>query len=68
MAILDGADATVAWLERQDAALATEDEVNTAASAVLELDHWSEALRIFEWNAARFPGSATAHDSLGEAY
>jgi len=68
IAILDGGDATVAWLERQDAALVTEDEVNAAAYAVLELDHTRPALRLFEWNAARFPGSAAAHDSLGDGY
>jgi tetratricopeptide (TPR) repeat protein len=68
MAILDGGDATVAWLERQDAALVTEDEVESAAYAALELDHWKAALGIFEWNAARFPGSAAAHDGLGDAY
>jgi len=68
MAILDGGDATVAWLEHQDAALITEDEVEGAAFAVLELDHWKAAVRIYEWNAARFPGSAAAHDGLGDAY
>ncbi len=55
-------------LERQDAALVTEDEVETAATAVPELDHWKAALRIFDWNAARFPGAAPAHDGLGDAY
>jgi enterochelin esterase-like enzyme len=68
MAILDGGDAAVAWLERQDAAVITEDEVESAASAVLELDHWKPAVRIYEWNAARLPGSAAAHDGLGDAY
>jgi enterochelin esterase family protein len=68
MAILDGGDAAVAWLERQDAAVVTEDEVESAAAAVLELDHWKPAVRIYEWNAARLPGSAAAHDGLGDAY
>ncbi|HEX4421641.1 MAG TPA: alpha/beta hydrolase-fold protein [Kofleriaceae bacterium] len=68
MAILDGGDATVAWLMRQDPALVTEDEVTEAALAVLELDHAQDALRLLAWNAARFPGSAAVHDSLGDAY
>jgi len=68
LAILDGGDATVAWLDKQDAPLVTEDEVNRAAYALLELDRTKEALPIFEWNAKRFPKSANVHDGLGEAY
>jgi len=55
-------------VERQDAALTTEDEVTNAANAVLELDHGKEALPILAWNASRFPSSASAHDSLGDGY
>jgi hypothetical protein len=68
IAILDGGDAAVAWLERQDAATIVEDEVSDVAFAVLELDHTAAAVRLYEWYAARFPGAATAHDGLGDAY
>ena len=67
-AILDGGDAAVAWLAQQDAAVATDDEVLAAASAVLELDHWKPALRILAWSTERSPQSAAAHDALGDAY
>jgi enterochelin esterase family protein len=67
MALLDGGAATVAWLAKQDAALASEGEVNNIGYAVLELDHPAEAIALFEWNAQRFPASSNALDSLGDA-
>jgi tetratricopeptide (TPR) repeat protein len=68
MAILDGGDAALAWLRSQDAALISEEEVNTAAYALLELDHWKPALQLLQWNATRFPRSAAAHDAVGDAW
>src|SRR5262249_11705245 len=68
MALLDGGDATVAWLAQQDPAVVTEAEINQAGYALLELDHAREALALFVWNAERFPKSGNVHDSLGEGY
>lgn len=44
---------------------ATVNRVGYDAMNILDAD---AALPVFRWNADRFPRSANAHDSLGEAY
>ena len=46
----------------------SEREINRIGYILLDVDRVSDAMRIFEHNAARFPNSANVHDSLGEAY
>lgn len=45
-----------------------ESQVNRIGYVLLERKRTADAVAIFERNAARFPDSFNAHDSLGEAY
>ncbi|MEJ7603037.1 MAG: hypothetical protein WKG01_34440, partial [Kofleriaceae bacterium] len=69
IALLDGGPAAVAQLKKlsvdHDVSEAT---VNETGYALLGIERAREALPILQWNAERFPESANAHDSLGEAY
>lgn len=68
IALLDGGAAAVSWLDKQDAALATEADVNNSGYALLAVQRAGDALPILEWNAKRFPRSSNAHDSLADGY
>lgn len=46
----------------------TEEFVNNCGYAQLSSHHTAQAIDLFEQNVKRFPASANAHDSLGEAY
>lgn len=47
--------------------LPPEDRVNALGYAILGAGEPEEAIRVFEWNVAAYPGSANVYDSLGEA-
>lgn len=61
----DGAVASVAAMVPADRIEAIVNRVGYDAMGILDAD---AALPAFRWNAKRFPQSANAHDSLGEAY
>jgi D-alanyl-D-alanine-carboxypeptidase/D-alanyl-D-alanine-endopeptidase len=67
-AFLDGGAATVAWLQTQDPALATEADVNEIGYALLAHQRDKDAIALLEWNLQRFPRSWNAHDSLADGY
>lgn len=53
---------------KEPAAALTEQQVNRAEYWLLGKKNVKEAIAVFERNAADFPSSFNAHDSLGEAY
>lgn len=67
-AFLDGGAAAVAWLQTQDAALASEADVNEIGYALLAHQRDKDAIALFEWNVQRFPNSWNDHDSLADGY
>lgn len=58
---------TAALLEGQGAGLLDEDQVNMLGYELLGRHRHALAVAAFACNVAAFPGSANAHDSLGEA-
>lgn len=46
----------------------TQDEVNAAGYRLLAAKRFERAIEVFKLNVEAFPGSANAHDSLGDAY
>ena len=46
----------------------TEGPVNSLGYELIAAGHLDQAIAVFQLNAAAFPRSANAHDSLGEAY
>jgi enterochelin esterase family protein len=72
IALLDGGDAAVTAGKRlldanPDGYALDETAINDAAYAIAGIDHYREALPLFAWIVERFPASANAYDSLGEA-
>jgi predicted Zn-dependent protease len=46
----------------------TENQLNTLGYRLLEKNRFDQAVAVLELNAAEYPGSSNAYDSLGEAY
>ncbi|HKA88225.1 MAG TPA: tetratricopeptide repeat protein, partial [Haliangiales bacterium] len=61
-------EATYRQLKQGSAYDASEAEVNVLGYSLLRGGRAVDAVEVFRWNAAAFPASANAYDSLGEAY
>lgn len=69
VALTDGVESALEFWDTDDPAspmLPTEDALNLTAYHYLEAGFISEALTLFELQVRVFPGSANAHDRLGE--
>jgi len=65
----DQINAVAAGIERADPALVwSEPELNDWGYRLLSMGRAPQALAVFRLTADRFPGSANAHDSLGQAF
>jgi CubicO group peptidase (beta-lactamase class C family) len=73
IAVSKGADAMEAAFRAaptkgDDAYDVSEGALNSLGYSLFRKGLKEAAVRVFEWNAAAYPGSANVHDSLGEAY